>query len=105
MALWETDNLTIAELLTLTAIDGGAMSLMLKKLESKGLLQVVKDESDKRAKRVLLTQKGKDAKTTAEQVPKQMLCKLQGMTTEESRQLKDLLDKLGGCFANDELDE
>lgn len=105
MALWETDNLTIAELLTRTAIDGGAMSLMLKKLESKGLLQVVKDESDKRAKRVLLTQKGKDAKTTAEQVPKQMLCKLQGMTTEESRQLKDLLDKLGGCFANDELDE
>jgi hypothetical protein len=34
-----------------------------------------------------------------------MLCKLQGMTTQESRQLKDLLDKLGGCFANDELDE
>lgn len=105
MALWENDGMTIAELLARTAIDGGAMSLMLKKLESKGFLRVIKDEHDKRAKRVILTERGKEAKATAEHVPQQMLCKLQGMTAEESYQLKSLLDKLGGCFEQSEFNE
>ena len=46
MALWETDNVTIAELLDKTAIDGGAMSLILKKLEDKGFLMITKDKTD-----------------------------------------------------------
>ena len=102
MALWETDDITIAELLERTAIDGGAMSLILKKLEDKGFLVVAKDEADKRVKRVHLTKMGKAKKTIAKDVPAQMLCKLNGMTAEESRTLKNLLDKLGGCFDNAE---
>ena len=102
MALWETDDITIAELLERTAIDGGAMSLILKKLEDKGFLVVAKDEADKRVKRVQLTKMGKAKKTIAKDVPAQMLCKLNGMTTEESRTLRNLLDKLGGCFDNAE---
>ena len=39
-------------------------------------------------------------KQVAENVPKQMLCKLQGMSQEESIQLRHLLDKLSGCFDN-----
>ncbi len=103
MALWETDDITIAELLERTAIDGGAMSLILKKLEDKKFLTVTKDETDKRVKRVKLTKVGKEKKQLAEDVPAQMLCKLNGMSTEESRTLKMLLDKLGGCFANADL--
>ena len=81
MALWEQDDVTIAGLLNKTLIDGGAMSLILKKLEQKGLLTVKQDEKDKRVKKVLLTEAGRAAKTTAEAVPAQMLCKFQGMTT------------------------
>ena len=103
MALWETDHITIAELLERTAIDGGAMSLILKKLEDKGFLMVTKDETDKRVKRVQLTKMGKKKKTIAEEVPAQMLCKLKGMSAQESRELVKLLDKLGGCFENAEL--
>lgn len=99
MALWESDNITIAELLDKTSIDGGAMSLILKKLEDKTYLRVVKDEQDKRVKRVCLTNIGKQKKQVAEDVPVQMLCKLQGMTREESETLKTLLDKLSGCFS------
>ncbi|APD85269.1 MarR family transcriptional regulator [Alteromonas sp. Mex14] len=102
MALWETDNVTIAELLDKTAIDGGAMSLILKKLEDKGFLMITKDKTDKRVKRVQLTKAGEEKKALAEDVPAQMLCKLDGMTTEESRTLRDLLDKLGGCFESAE---
>lgn len=100
MALWETNNITIAELLERTAVDGGAMTLILKKLEDKQFLSIKKDESDKRVKRVVLTSKGIEQKQVAENVPKQMRCKLQGMSQEESIQLRHLLDKLNGCFDN-----
>ncbi|MEQ5806113.1 MarR family transcriptional regulator [Alteromonas sp. NFXS44] len=99
MALWEQDDVTIAGLLNKTLIDGGAMSLILKKLEQKGLLTVKQDEKDKRVKKVLLTEAGRAAKTTAEAVPAQMLCKFQGMTADEARQLVTLIDKLQGCFS------
>ncbi len=59
---------------------------------------MIKDEVDKRVKRVQLTEMGKEQKAIAEEVPAQMLCKFNGMSTEESRTLKHLLDKLGGCF-------
>ncbi|WP_394221740.1 MarR family winged helix-turn-helix transcriptional regulator [Alteromonas gracilis] len=100
MALWETDDITIAKLLEKTAIDGGAMSLILKKLEDKGFLIVAKDSADKRVKRVQLTSAGKKKKAIAEAVPTQMLCKFNGMSAQESQTLKHLLDKLGGCFEN-----
>jgi len=104
MALWEQSNVTIAELLDKTVIDGGAMTLILKKLEQKGLLSVVKDEDDKRVRRVLLTESGKQAKTQALDVPIQMLCKLEGISKEEAKELIALLDKLQGCFDTEEMD-
>ena len=100
MALWEQSGITIAELLEKTMIDGGAMSLILKKLEAKGFLHISKDEQDKRVKRVLLSEKGKAAKIEAEAIPQQMLCKLDGMSHDESKQLVHLLDKLHGCFSS-----
>jgi DNA-binding MarR family transcriptional regulator len=105
MALWENDDITIANLLEVTDIDGGAMSLILKKLEAKGFLTVIKDDNDKRVRRVKLTTEGIAKKTVAEEVPTQMLCKLQGMTKEESHMLRDLLDKLGGCFSQSAPDD
>lgn len=105
MALWENDDITIANLLEVTDIDGGAMSLILKKLEAKGFLTVIKDDNDKRVRRVKLTTEGIAKKAVAEEVPTQMLCKLQGMTKEESHMLRDLLDKLGGCFSQPASDD
>lgn len=105
MALWENDDITIANLLEVTDIDGGAMSLILKKLASKGFLTVIKDDNDKRVRRVKLTTEGIAKKAVAEEVPTQMLCKLQGMTKEESHMLRDLLDKLGGCFSQSASDD
>lgn len=98
MALWENDNVTINSLLQKTGVDGGAMSLILKKLELKHFLRVLKDKQDKRVKRVVLTDKGHDAKKQAEQIPAKMLCKFDGMTVEEGKELRALLDKLQGCM-------
>ncbi|KKM18622.1 hypothetical protein LCGC14_1663810, partial [marine sediment metagenome] len=41
MALWEEDKITIAQLLKKTAIDGGAMTQILKKMTDKQLLVVI----------------------------------------------------------------
>lgn len=98
MALWELDNITINALVNKTGVDGGAMSLMLKKLEDKGYVIVKKDTKDKRVKYVALTAQGKALKKDAEEVPKQMLCKFNDMTLEEGHQLKQLLDKLYQSF-------
>ena len=69
MALWEANNITIAELLERTAIDGGAMTLILKKLNEKQFLTIEKDEYDKRVKRVMLTEEGKSKKHIAQKRP------------------------------------
>lgn len=102
MALWECDGITIHELLDKTMIDGGAMTLILKKLANKGFLQVIKDPMDKRVRRVYLCDKGKAAKTQAKEIPTQMLCKLNAMTQQDAKNLASLLDKLQLCFNNDE---
>ncbi len=99
MALWEEDNITIHDLVAKTGIDAGAMSLMLRKLVEKGYLVLNADEQDRRAKRVALTVEGKQAREAALAVPEGMLCRLDGMTREEGKQLMRLMDKLKGCFA------
>lgn len=98
MALWEKSGVTVASLVQKTMIDGGAMSLILKKLEAKGFIVIEKDQADKRVKHVLLTIYGNKAKVKAGDIPIQMLCKLDGLSKEEARQLATLIDKLHGCF-------
>jgi DNA-binding MarR family transcriptional regulator len=92
MALWEKDQITIAELLAETAIDGGAMTQVLKKMADKGLLEIIKDEHDKRKRLVQLTQQGQDLKEKAVNVPKQIQCKFSSIDSAQLGQLMQLLD-------------
>ncbi|WP_428033651.1 MarR family winged helix-turn-helix transcriptional regulator [Amphritea sp.] len=94
MALWESDNVTIYELLQKTRIDGGAMSLILKKLSGKKLLSVASDENDKRVRRVVLTPAGKAAKTKALAIPQKMRCNFDNISNEEALELMRLVDKV-----------
>ncbi len=98
MALWEKDDITVATLLDKTGIDGGAMSLMLKKLVQKDYVEIHKDEKDARVKVIKLTTKGNNAKQVAIDIPAQMMCKLDGFSEDEAKQLRDLMDKLQICF-------
>lgn len=98
MALWEQDNIAISELLRRTRIDGGAMTLILRKLQDKGYLALIADEHDKRSRRVTLTKAGRDAKQLAKTIPHQMVCNLNSLTAEEAIQLRDLIDKLSNSL-------
>ncbi len=97
MALWQEDNIHIGELHKRTGIDNGCLSIMLKKMVDKGMVQLIAEQTDRRSKRVQLTDLGRalQAQTYIEK------CKLQEtyksiLEEEELSQLLSLLDKLKG---------
>ena len=92
MALWEQDEVTIAELIDKTAIDGGALTQILKKMTDKSLLNVIKDEHDKRKRLVQLTHTGHSLKLEAADIPKRIFCKFDSIDTTQAQQLMQLLD-------------
>jgi DNA-binding MarR family transcriptional regulator len=92
MALWEQDKITIAALLEKTAIDGGAMTQILKKMADKQLLEIIKDAQDKRKRLVQLTSEGQALKKKAAHIPKQIGCKFNSIDSAQAQQLMQLLD-------------
>jgi DNA-binding MarR family transcriptional regulator len=92
MALWEQDKITIAELVEKTAIDGGAMTQILKKMADKSLLIIVKDLQDKRKRLVQLTQQGQALKIEAVNIPNKISCKFNSIDSGQVKQLMQLLD-------------
>jgi DNA-binding MarR family transcriptional regulator len=94
MALWENDDIAISQLLEVTHIDGGAMSLILKKLTTKGYLAVSASEQDKRVKYVRLTKEGRHIQTEAAEIADAMRCNIKNLTADDAKQLMVLIDKL-----------
>lgn len=99
MALWEEDEITIAKLLERTAIDGGAMTQILKKMVGKGLLEIIKDEHDKRKRLLQLTQEGQPIKKTAAHIPNDTQCKFESIDRQQVEQLMSLLDLVVNDFS------
>ena len=92
MALWEKDQISIAELLEKTAIDGGAMTQILKKMSDKALLSIAKDSQDKRKRLVQLEAKGKAMQDQAVDIPSQIRCRFPSINEQQALQLIKLLD-------------
>ncbi|MBA6287973.1 MarR family winged helix-turn-helix transcriptional regulator [Colwellia sp. MB3u-4] len=92
MALWEQDKITIAALVEKTVIDGGAMTQILKKIADKGLLEIIKDQHDKRKRLVELTQDGQALKIKAVNIPNEISCKFNSIDSMQANQLMQLLD-------------
>lgn len=99
MALWEEDKVAIAQLLKKTAIDGGAMTQILKKMTDKQLLVVIKDDDDKRKKLVKLLPHGVKMQQQAAAIPQQIRCQFSSINEQEAIQLITLLDKLNTDLA------
>jgi len=94
MALWEKDGVTIQELLASTVIDGGAMTLILKKMQAKDLLSITACETDKRKKLIHLQPHGLALKEDAAAVPDKIQCAFPGIDKADVEQLINLLDKV-----------
>ena len=94
MALWEKDGISITALLEKTAIDGSAMTQILKKMGDKLLLNIVKDEQDKRKRVVKLTGEGQKLQSKAARIPERIRCQFPSLDDEEAQLLVQLLDKV-----------
>ncbi len=95
MALWEKDDISVRELQQKTLIDTGCLSVMLKKMIDKGLLERIACDMDRRIKKVKLTEKGVALKDSAQKVRKKLQQTHQPTLSDtELQQLIDLLDKL-----------
>ena len=94
MALWEKDGVEIKQLKEKTHIDSGALTLILKKLETKGILSVAKDDKDKRIKIVSLTEQGQELKIQAADIPQALKCKIPSLTDDDLENIKRIMDKV-----------
>ncbi|HBV76392.1 MULTISPECIES: MarR family winged helix-turn-helix transcriptional regulator [Vibrio] len=94
MALWEQDNISITKLLEKTAIDGSAMTQILKKMSDKGLLNIIKDGKDNRKRLVTLQDDGKKIQNKAASIPQSIRCQFPSLSHEDSEKLIHLLDKV-----------
>lgn len=100
MALWQQDQISIAQLIDKTSIDGGAMTQILKKMEDKALLKIVKDEQDKRKRLVKLTLQGNALQDAAAEVPQKIMCKFTHVEPQQVQVLIQLLDLIVNDLAD-----
>jgi len=72
LVLWEEENITVGELCRRLYLDSGTITPLLKKMEKEGFLIRKRCPEDERCVMVSLTDKGRDMKAKALDVPGQM---------------------------------
>lgn len=92
--LWQGKNISLHDLLQVTYIDAGAMTLILKKLQTKGFITIAPDPDDRRRKFIRLSAAGNTLKQQALTIPEKVRCQAAGFSDQEAQDLIRLLDKL-----------
>jgi len=93
LALWGQSPLAVKELIEMLQLDGPTLSPMLKRLEAAGLVIRTRDPRDERQLRVDLTEKGRDLRQQALNVPPAVVAKL-GVSLGELEELRKGLTEL-----------
>ncbi|GAA4317694.1 organic hydroperoxide resistance transcriptional regulator OhrR [Mucilaginibacter gynuensis] len=91
MLLWEHRELSVKEIGEKLLLDSGTLTPLLKKLESKKLVNRSRSREDERVVMISLTQNGADLKEKAANVPESFKCSL-GLTIEEMGALRDSIN-------------
>jgi len=94
MALWEMEEAPILELQKKTKIDPGSLTLILKKIQAKKLINIKANTEDKRKKIVTLSTKGLKLKDKAHGIPLKLSCNIEGLSSKDLKDLIRILDKL-----------
>jgi len=93
MVLWEKETVNEKDLVKALYLKANTLTDLLRKLKGKGLIDISKDEIDKRNIVISLTEEGRKLKELAVCVPK-TLAEEHWLTDEEFMQFKTLLYKL-----------
>ena len=93
MVFWEVKKLSVKELGKRLYLDSGTLTPVLKSLETKGYVNRYRSVDDERVLLVELTQKGRDLKDKAINIPYEM-AKNVNLEPEEIRELYRLIYKM-----------
>lgn len=97
LVLWEEEKITFKNLGKRLYLDSGTLTPVLKKLEAMGLIIKYRTQEDDRVVVVELSEKGRALKDEVCDIPEKMFCN-SGMTAEEAKVLKEMLDKMLSRF-------
>lgn len=95
LVLWESDRLGVAELGARVGLDSGTLTPLLKRLESAGLVDRLRDSADERRVRLVLTADGRALRDRAAEIAPQIAAAT-GCTLSEISSLVDRLHALRG---------
>ncbi|MBR1677208.1 MAG: MarR family transcriptional regulator [Clostridia bacterium] len=93
MVLWEKETVNEKDLVKALYLKANTLTDLLKNLQKKGLVDIKKDDRDRRNIIISLTEKGRKLKEKAVKVPK-TLAEEHWLTDEEFSVFKNLLYKL-----------
>ncbi len=93
LVLWDQDNITVKELGNKLYLDSGTLTPLLKRLETMGIINRIRDSEDERNVFVRLTPKGIAMKDEALEIPQKAFC-CTGFSLDEALALKDKLTEL-----------
>lgn len=97
MVIWEENKIKVTELAKKLYLDTGTISPLIRKLKSKGYIEIHRDEEDERVQIIEITNSGLELREKAISVPKAMMDnKCINLNIEEAMELKRLLDKMNG---------
>jgi len=93
LVLWQGDGITVSQLGERLALDSGTLTPLLKRLESTGLVQRLRDAADERRVLLQLTAAGRALKARAVRVP-QAIAAASGCELSELSELTSKLQAL-----------
>ncbi|GLO62785.1 MarR family transcriptional regulator [Vibrio sp. MACH09] len=93
MVLWQTNGINVKTLGEKLYLDSGTLTPLLKRLESKSLVERKRSLEDERVRMLYLTEKGAQLKEQAMAIPEGMFCKI-GLPLDDLIQLKTLCEKV-----------
>lgn len=93
LVLWEKDSISVSEIGNRLMLDNGTLSPMLKKMEQAGYIVRERSKDDDRVVIISLTQKGRDLKEEAKEIPEKVGSCID-LPVEKAEQLRDLLNEL-----------
>ncbi|HAS74409.1 MAG TPA: MarR family transcriptional regulator, partial [Clostridiales bacterium UBA8960] len=73
MVLWENDNINVKTLGEKLYLDSGTLTPLLKKLETQGLVERIRNKDNERSVNITLTERGLALRESALNVPKQIM--------------------------------
>lgn len=85
LALWEKDNILFKELGKKVMLQTGTLTPIVQKLEKMGNIQRIRDAEDERNVLISLTEKGRELKVEAQNIPKEILEKV-GISHQQYRE-------------------